>query len=158
MEVSFLNNTYYVILLPGLGGPEGREGAISILVEVGNGGCEQHAENRKGAGPDRVQSRACGVSWAGEATTPLQGFAESHQPLGQCDRAHPITIPFMASAASPLGAWRTSGNEMGSSALTVASEGREREGSLEPLQSINLGQAPQPWVTGPKRPRLGVNA
>lgn len=85
MEVSFLINTYYVILLPGLGGPEGRE--------VGNGDCEQHAENRKGTGPDRAQSRACGVSWAGKATTPLQGFVERHQPKGYCDRAHPIAVP-----------------------------------------------------------------
>ena len=30
-----------------------------------------------GTEKDRAQSRACCVSWAGEATTPLQGFAES---------------------------------------------------------------------------------
>lgn len=30
-----------------------------------------------GTEKDRAQSRVCSVSWAGEATTPLQGFAES---------------------------------------------------------------------------------
>lgn len=46
----------------------------------------------------------------------------------------------MASDTSPLGAWKTLWNEMGSSALTVASEGHEGEGSLEPLQRV------QTWV------------
>lgn len=68
MKVSFLINTYYVILLPGLGGPGVREGAVSILVQVGNGGCEQHTGNRKGQSAE--QSLQCELGRRGHNSPP----------------------------------------------------------------------------------------